>query len=533
MPKNRSRRRWLWLGGAGLLILAVVALGFTRLRSNQAAAEQTAADQETVTAYVGNLSASASASGNVVARREATLSLELPGVVTEVAVRPGDAVRRGDLLLALKDDALQLNVAAAEQAVAIQEANLAALQAPGAAADIAAAEAVLASAQAALDALQTGPAAAEVDAAEANLRAAMAGVARARAQLNQAAAPISQASLLAAEADLAAAQASQVNARLANEADPTFATDQALQSANEAVAIAQARLDALRDGADAAAVAAAAAGLRAAEAQRDIAQSNLDSLLGSASASQVAAAEAQLAQAEASLLTLREGPSEAQVAAAEAQLAQARLGLEDAQAVAERARLLAPFDGIVAAVYVEEGAFASGAAVALLDPASLEVILRVDEIDVGQLAVGQPATITLETWPETAIDSSISFISPSATTIGGLVTYEVFLGLGDIGLPVLAGMTASANLITANRENVLLVPNLAINTDREQGTFFVNVVTQDENGQRLYEEVPITVGLRDAQVTQILDGIDAGTELLVGTPPTFNFGPGGGPFGNN
>jgi HlyD family secretion protein len=220
----------------------------------------------------------------------------------------------------------------------------------------------------------------------------------------------------------------------------------------------------------------------------------------------------QLAQAQAELAALIDGAPAAEIAAAEAEVEQARLSLAGAEAELAAATIRAPFAGVVTAVAVSEGEVASGAAVTLVDMDSLEVVLAVDEIDVGNLAAGQPALITLETWPDVAIDSEITAIAPGATTApdSALVTYDVHLSLAQTDLPVRAGMTANANLITAQRENVLLVPNRAVNVDRQSGTYSVNLVAGDGT-----QEVPVTIGLRDSQHTQILDGLQAGDSLLI------------------
>ena len=106
-------------------------------------------------------------------------------------------------------------------------------------------------------------------------------------------------------------------------------------------------------------------------------------------------------------------------------------------------------------------------------------------------------------------------------------------------MPLRIGMTANANLITGEREGVLLVPNAAINADRSAGTFSVNLVRIDADGNVTVEEIEVTIGLRDANNTQITSGLQEGDEIMIGNVlPIFEFGPGndggggrGGPFG--
>jgi hypothetical protein len=113
------------------------------------------------------------------------------------------------------------------------------------------------------------------------------------------------------------------------------------------------------------------------------------------------------------------------------------------------------------------------------------------------------------------------------------VSYEVTIALSESDVPLLVGMTADAILTTAGFEGVLLVPNQAINADRSAGKFTVNLVENDDAGERIVTEVEVSLGLRDGAFTQITDGLTEGDQLLVGNSlPVQSFGnDNGGPFG--
>ena len=164
---------------------------------------------------------------------------------------------------------------------------------------------------------------------------------------------------------------------------------------------------------------AAQANVNTAAAQRDAVQAQLDLLQRGSTEAQVAAAQAQVAQAEASFASLQRGASENQIAIAEAQVEQARINLEEAQDNLANASLTAPFDGVVTAVQVTEGEWASGPAVNLQDTSSLEVVLDVDEVDIGAIAVGQEASVTLETWPDEELSGQVVSIAPKAQQVPG------------------------------------------------------------------------------------------------------------------
>lgn len=530
-----NRRRLFIIIGIVIVLAVVAAVVIGGMSRNQPGEAESS---ETMSAFIGDLSANATASGKVQPRRSASLSADLPGRVEEVLVRVGDTVAAGDVLLQLETVDLALNVAAAEQNLKLQEASLAGLLEEPSTADIAAAEAAVASAQAQLDDLLAGPRAEEVAAREAELRAAEASVWSSSYQLRQTQNAIKAADIAAAEAALAAAEAGlkSVEIQYTRNPDPDdIQANTALAQAREQVASAQARLDDLLAGPDQNQVGSAQASLSASSAQRDASEAQFNKITADPSTAEVTGLEAQLVQAEASLAALLRGPDEEQVASAEAEVEQARLALADARAALEAATITAPFDGLVAAVHVSEGEIGAGPLVELVDSNSLEIILEVDEVDIGALAVGQPAFVTLESWPDTELQSEITTISPRSMTLPGsaLVIYEVHLDLDDSELPILIGMTADANLVTAEKEDILLVPNQAIIANRTNGSYSVKVVVGEE-----IEEVPVTIGLRDARYTQITSGLQAGDELFIGSDsPVFEFGSGppngggGGPFG--
>jgi HlyD family secretion protein len=300
--------------------------------------------------------------------------------------------------------------------------------------------------------------------------------------------------------------------------------------ANANLAAAQEAYDRLVSG-DANTIAGSQASVSVAVANRDAAQAKLALLQQGAAEADIAAAEAQVAQAEANLDKLQRGPSEAQMTQAQVAVELAQIALDRAKLNLAQAMLVAPFAGTVTAVHVSAGESATGVLVEMVADDSLEVVLSVDEVDVGTIAVGQTAVLTLEAWPNDGINGEVRRIAPKATNDNsGLVSYDVYLTMDATDLPVLNGMTANANLVTARRDGVLLVPNAAIEVDRASGTYSVNVVQRDAEGNVTTETVNVTIGLRDNQFTQIVDGLNEGDEVAIGSivAPQLDFS---GPFG--
>lgn len=525
MKPNQWRPRGATL--PAVLLLVLLALAACAGGGSPAAIQA----DDTAEVIIGDLAANATAAGTLTARRAATLDAPAAARVMAVLARAGQDVTTGEPLLTLDTADAALDVAAAEQDVRAAEVSLAGLLADPTAYELAAAEAAVAAAEASLDALRAGPTAAELAAYAATLRNAEAALASASAELETTQSSITAADQAAAEAALAAAQLQLTQAQERNREETNQATHEALLAAEQAVASAQARVDDLRDGPD---TAAAQSSAGAAAARLDAARADYERQTAGATDAQIAAAEAQLAQAEATLAGLRDGPTAAELAAAEADLASARLSLVEAQDALARLTVVAPFDGVLTAVHVQPGEIAAGPVADLVDLGSLQVVLQVDEIDVGSLSVGQAASVTLQSFPGVTIPAEVASIAAAAgNATGGAVTYDVRLDLTAADLPLMVGMTADASLVTAEKRGVVLAPNAAIQVDRTNGDYSVWRVAADGSA----EEVAITVGLRDARYTEILDGLSAGDRVLLGGAPTQQFGlpgPGdAGPFGGN
>lgn len=532
-----------WIGAVALIAIVITVFLISRGPGNNANAQSS----ETVEAFIGDLDATATATGQLEAAAKAGLSFVQSGTVAERLVDVGDAVNAGDPLLVLDTTALERAVRDAEQAVLIQQSRLLDLQRPATEVEIAAANANVANAQARLDDLLAGGSGSDIAAQEAVVQGAQADVAAAAARLASAGAGGTSDELLAAEFALEQAQTAYTQAEEAHRAtfdctwndgsgsfdcvggsDAEKAARVVAQQALADLRAAEERLDNLQPGSGRASVAAAQAALISAQASLSADLARLEQLRDGPTTAELASAEAAVARANQQLNSLLDGPADNSLIQQEVQVEQAAIALQRAQNNLEAATLLAPFDGVVTAVMASVGETATGVVVELVNMNTLEVVLEVDEIDLGSLDLGQNAVVTFETYPGTPIAAEVVQIAPENTpNQSGTVVYEVNLALAEHDLFLLEGMTADASLTTDQRENVLLVPNEAIQSDRSTGTFTVDVVTGRADEELTVESTPVTIGLRDGSFTQITGGIEAGTELAVGynPPPTQGFGP--------
>jgi HlyD family secretion protein len=191
--------------------------------------------------------------------------------------------------------------------------------------------------------------------------------------------------------------------------------------------------------------------------------------------------------------------------------------------------IIAPFDGIVAELDVEGGDFiaapgtASGTPIYLIDPNSLEISTEIDEIDVAGVKAGQKAIVNLDALPETGFQGTVTSISVTPVAKpqnSGLVVYEVKVGFsGAPPAEVKAGMSASVDVVTQEKKNVVLVLNKAIKRNI-QGQTVVNIVVNQKVEERI-----VVLGLTDGTRTEVISGLQDG-DIIVKLPANNNSNPG-------
>ncbi|HEX8683399.1 MAG TPA: efflux RND transporter periplasmic adaptor subunit [Ardenticatenaceae bacterium] len=252
--------------------------------------------------------------------------------------------------------------------------------------------------------------------------------------------------------------------------------------------------------------------VRAAEAVLESARAALDRLPEEAADAELAAAEAQVAQAEASLERLEAGTDPNQLDAARAGVQQTEVALEQARASLEAAELRAPFAGTVAAIGAQEGELTSNAQpmITLVDLSSFGITGEVDEVDIGQLEVGQPATVVVDSLPDAPLAGRIASIATVPSVAQGVVTYPVEVELEAAPPSLRVGMSANVDILTEERAGVLLVPNRAIRIDRDTGELYVERMVGEAA-----ERAEITIGLRDETNSEVLEGLQDGDVVLI------------------
>jgi HlyD family secretion protein len=518
---------------AGILIVAGLLVGtgaFWLIRQPETAEAEEA--PPTAVAALGSIEETVSATGSVSTERQATLAFETGGPIAEVLVESGQQVKAGQLLARLDTSSLGWQVARAEAALETAQARLAQAQQPPGADEITSAQAALDSALANYERVSAGATAEELASARAALDSARASYRSVRDGPSQEELSAVQAAVDSATATVRQAQAAydRVKGRADLEMLPESLN---LQNATIELERAQANYNALANR-------PLASDLAAAEAQVAQAEAQLALLLERPIDSELSAAEAQIAQAEAQLAQLRERPRAEDVAVFRGQVEEASLALDQARAQVDETQVTAPFAGTVLEALVAEGEWASPGAPAIILAATDSLILNVnvDEVDVAKLADGQTVNLSFDALNDQqaeAVSGRIARIAPASSNVNGAVAYGVEIGFQPGELPIRLGMTADVDIVVARADEALLVPNRAITADRAAGRYFVELPGADGTTERR----EVQVGIRNESQTQIMEGLDEGTEIVLPEVPGQSaeddesrgpFG-GGGPFG--
>lgn len=450
-----KRRRSLWiLMAVGAIVLIAGGLFAWRRVTARGGAD----DVQTAVVTRGDLEIVVTASGSIEPAAEVDLAFDVPGRVAEVLVDIGDEVRRGQPLARLETDDLEQAVAQAELSLRQAELRLERLERP-------ADEAEVRQAQHAVD-----QAAAALEVARLNLSTVL-------------------------------------SSTLLNESleDARSAYEEALNDYNY-------WLGQYNEGkADYWYVDRAKQRLDDAQLALSRVQQQADLQVESAQ-NEVDLAWQAYQEAQDRLQKLLEGADPLDLEAARLDVEAARLSLERAKADLEGATLVAPFDGLVAAVQVTAGEMvAAGApAVRLIDLSRVRLTVSVDEIDVARLAVGLPVEVTVDALPDLVLRGEVERIGPAATMEAGAVSYPVVIVLDPTDAPLRAGMSATASILVDELTDQLIIPNWMVRIDQTTGQPFVFRQTADG-----LERVDVRLGVRYEGYSQVLEGLEEGDVLVL------------------
>lgn len=221
----------------------------------------------------------------------------------------------------------------------------------------------------------------------------------------------------------------------------------------------------------------------------------------------------------------------------------AQIALERARQNLAYTKIYAPIDGVIVERNVDVGqtvaANFSTPQLFLIanDLSDMQILALVDESDIGAIKPGQPVEFTVQAYPNQTFAGTVQQVRLQSKTQDNVVSYTAVVGVKNTTGKLLPGMTATAQFLTGNAQNVLVVPNAAlrirptptmlaqaqhavgtndgrhtnvIDTDDGQHSNSAILWTLDNKGT--LKPVRVHTGLSDANNTEV-----AGQNLAVGT----------------
>ena len=191
-------------------------------------------------------------------------------------------------------------------------------------------------------------------------------------------------------------------------------------------------------------------------------------------------------------------------------------------------KIYAPQDGLV--VYagtggghwssesmIEEGAVVRNRQeiIKLPDVSAMKVQVKIHESYINQIALGQPAFVVLDSLPDQRYRGTVSKVAPlpdSSSRWGNpdLKIYATEIVVNDKLPDIKPGVSARAEVLITNLENVLSVPIQAVTTRKGKQVVFLGSAPQ--------EPVPVTVGQYNTKFIQICTGLQAGDRVMLAPP---------------
>jgi len=485
---KRGRRRRLRMAViVGLVIVAAVAgfLAYRGLKSN------TAAEVSYTTAVVQKmtLTSSVSGTGSVELSQTVAVQPEVSGTVSGLAVKVGDAVEAGQLLLTIVNPELDLAVTKAEityqeALLGLEKAKLSVLQAKQDLADL----------QEQYEAQST-------------------------TTTTSTTLPVSSTTSTHPAPSTTTSSSTTTTATLPTDTSSTTSTT-GVPPSTTGVPPSTTVLDSR------AAALLAASSSAAASSQFGQATSNS----GSSSSAKITELDIKAAKQAVE-------SAELSVTSAEFQVTSAELALQEAKENAAKREVRAPIAGVVTALTVENGdtigqggstsggggtatgtsssssggsSSSSGGVVTITDPDAFTVKVALSESDIPAVKVGQKATISFDALPDLTLTGKVTSIDLAGTNTQGVVSYGVVVTPDVTDPAIKAGMTATVNIITQVAADVLAVPSSAV---KSQGnTKYVQVL---ENGVPV--NVTVEVGISAGSYVEIKSGLTEGQEVVVQT----------------
>jgi HlyD family secretion protein len=212
---------------------------------------------------------------------------------------------------------------------------------------------------------------------------------------------------------------------------------------------------------------------------------------------------------------------QAKLKQAEAQVAQSKATLNQLDEQLSYTTLVSPMDGEILSRDVELGDAVSsilvlGSTATLVmtigDTRQVYVQGKVDEADIANVYLGQPARIKVESFRDKVFNGKVTKIAPLGVEKDNVTTFEVRVSIDNPGGELKANMTANAEILVDEHKNSLFVPEQALTYDNKKNA---SVNVPDPKAKDGVRSVPVKVGIANGSNTEILSGLKEGDTVVL------------------
>jgi len=217
-------------------------------------------------------------------------------------------------------------------------------------------------------------------------------------------------------------------------------------------------------------------------------------------------AQAQMRTAELQVFTSAPGGSD--YVMAQTQLGQSEASANAAKARLDYATIVSPRAGILIARNVERGTVvAPGKALLVLAPAgSTEIVVQIDEKNLGLLEAGQKALVSADAYPDQRFDAALTFINPSVDI--NRASVEVKLTVATPPPYLRQDMTVSVDIEVARSADTIVVPARSVHDAQSKAPWVLAVSSRSAVART------VRIGLRGSDKVEILEGVAADDRLI-------------------
>jgi len=219
-----------------------------------------------------------------------------------------------------------------------------------------------------------------------------------------------------------------------------------------------------------------------------------------------------------------------------------------AKSASQNARIKSPMAGVVIKKDVELGesvmsgvsSFNAGTVLyTVADLSSLIIRVKLNEVDIAKVTVGQPVQVTLDAYPQRTFAGKVTFVAPAAELLEKIKVFKVEIELDQLGPEFRTGMSANVEILGEKRDGALSIPLEALQRRDGQTVAFqlkkglrADQIRDAKDGlsgrskfiwladhwKEYFSAVPVKAGIATLERVEILSGLTEGDEVALEDP---------------